>query len=117
MGTYMLDSLKDNNRLNWLQLQVPLASSNPGRADHFLPSGSADESLLPMPHLTASTLLGGSTPDRETIGQLYAVQIASAIALKNPDEQRPVVIGLGLAGLDTSRERYFDIIDIVTQCL
>ncbi|MCJ1322928.1 hypothetical protein MMC15_008278 [Xylographa vitiligo] len=109
-------TITQNGRLaQWLQ--VPLGSSNPGRADHFLPSGSADESLLPMPHLTASTLLGGSAPDRETIGQLYAVQIASAIALKNPEEQRPVVIGLGLARLDTSRERFFDIIDIVTQCL
>ncbi|MCJ1285549.1 hypothetical protein MMC26_004890 [Xylographa opegraphella] len=98
-------------------LQVPLGSSNPGRADHFLPSGSADESLLPMPHLTASTLLGSSTPHREAMGHLYAVQIASNIALKNPEEQRPVVIGLGLARHDISRERFFDIIDIVTRCL
>ncbi|MCJ1395780.1 hypothetical protein MMC18_008666 [Xylographa bjoerkii] len=111
----MITITQDGRLAQWLQ--VPLGSNNPGRADHFLPTSSADESMLPMPHLTASTLLGGSTPDRETIGQLYAVQIASAIALKNPDEQRPVVVGLGLTRLDTSRERFFDIIDIVTQCL
>ena len=94
-----------------------MGSSNSGRTDNFLSPTLDDDSLLPMSHLTASTLLGGSTPERETIGQLYAVQIASTVALKNPTEERPLVIGLGLSKVDTSRERFFDIIDLVTQCL
>ena len=99
------------------QLQVPLGSTNTRVADHFLPLNLQDNSLLPMPRLTATTILGCSTPERETIGQLYATQIASAIALKNPEESRPVVIGMGLRDLGTSRERFFDLLHLVTQCI
>ncbi|KAK3060619.1 hypothetical protein LTS18_008132, partial [Coniosporium uncinatum] len=59
--------------------------------------GSAPTSdLLPMSHLTATTILGGTIPERETVGQLCATQIASAVATKDPDEKRMVVVALGL---------------------
>ena len=98
-------------------MQVPLGSTNTGVANHFLPLNLQDDSLLPMPRLTATTILGASTPERETIGQLYATQIASAIALKNPEESRPVVVGMGLRHLDASRERFFDLLHLVTKCI
>lgn len=98
-------------------MQVPLGSAISGMADNFLPPTPDDDGLLPMSHLTATTLLGGSTPERETIGQLYATQIASAIALKNPEESRSVLVGIGLDKVDISRERFFDLMELVTQCI
>jgi len=99
------------------QMQVSLGSATSGMADHFLPPNQDEDGLLPMSHLTATTLLGASTPERETIGQLYATQIASAVALRNPEESRSVLVGLGLEKVDISRERFFDLMELVTQCL
>ena len=70
-----------------------------------------------MAHLTPKTLLGGSTPERETIGQLYAAQIASTIATKNPEESKTLVLGLGLSKFEANRESFYDILDVVTKCL
>jgi proteasome assembly chaperone 3 len=99
------------------QIQVPLESALPGRADRFLAPNLEDDGLLPMSHLTALTLLGGSATDRETIGHLYATHIASSIVMKNPDESRSVLLGLGLSKLDTNREQFFDIMDLVQLAL
>lgn len=84
---------------------------------HYLPPASDDHSLLPMAHLTPKTLLGGSNPERETLGQLYATQIASIIATKNPQENRTVVVGLGLSKSEASREAFYDTVDLVKKCL
>lgn len=70
-----------------------------------------------MAHLTPKTLLGGSTPERETIGQLYASQIASTIATKNPQENRTLVLGLGLSKLEANRESFYDILELANKCL
>lgn len=78
---------------------------------------TSDDSLLPMPHLTPKTLLGGSTVERETTGQLYATQIASAIATRNPQEKRTVLIGLGLSNVEANREVFYDTMDLVLSCL
>ncbi|KAL8980516.1 MAG: hypothetical protein Q9205_004425, partial [Flavoplaca limonia] len=74
---------------------------------------SGDDSLLPMTHLTPKTLLGGATEERETLGQLYAAQIASLIASKNPHEKRTVMVGLGLSKIEASREDFYNTIDLV----
>jgi proteasome assembly chaperone 3 len=70
-----------------------------------------------MAHLTPKTLLGGSTPERETVGQLYATQIASTIATKNSQENRTLVFGLGLSKFEANRESFYDILDLVNKCL
>ncbi|KAL8782550.1 MAG: hypothetical protein Q9213_005275 [Squamulea squamosa] len=98
-------------------IHVPLDVSNPSATDQYLPSASADDSLLPMTHLTPKTLLGGSTQERETLGQLYAAQIASLIASKNPEEKRTVMVGLGLSKVEASREDFYDTLDLVRKCL
>ena len=98
-------------------MQVPLESTGPGGAENYLPTGSDGDELLPLTHLTPRTLLGGSNAERENIGRLYAAQIASAIATKNPDESRTVLIGFGLSKVTASRETFFDLLDLVTQCL
>lgn len=78
---------------------------------------TSHDSLLPMPHLTPRTLLGGSTAERETTGQLYATQIASAIAMRNPQENRMVLLGLGLSKVEANREVFYDTMDLVLSCL
>lgn len=96
---------------------MPLDAPNPSFAEQYLPSGSDEDSLLPMTHLTPKTLLGGSTSDRETMGQLYATQIASAIVTRNPEEKRTVLIGLGLSKMVANREAFYDTVDLVLKCL
>lgn len=96
---------------------MSLDSSNPNRADHYLPSDSGDNDLLPLPYLTPRTLLGAADPDRELIGHLYATQIASTLATKNPADTRTLVLGLGLARIDADRETFFDIMDLIISCL
>lgn len=78
----------------------------------------AELSLLPSLHLTPTTLLGGGGEDRETMGQLCAAQIASHLALRNPDDRRTLVLGLGLRKFDSeNREAFFDIIELVLKAL
>jgi len=99
------------------QIQVPLESSNIPLTNLPLPSSTNDDDLLPMPHLNPKTLLGSSTLERETIGQLYATQIASSIATKDPQENRTVLLGLGLSKVEASRTMFYDTIDLVLKTL
>ena len=92
-----------------------MEGANPSHGENFLPSALDD--MLPLSRLTARTLLGGATPEREATGQLYAVQLASAIATKNPDEMRTVLVGLGLTKPEPSREQFFDLMELVMPCL
>lgn len=70
-----------------------------------------------MTHLTPKTLLGGSNEERETVGQLYAAQIATIIATKKPEEMRSVIVGLGLSDFEASREAFYDTVDLVRKCI
>ena len=99
------------------QIHVPLDSPNPNFADQYIPSGNDEDALLPMAHLSPKTLLGGSTSERETVGQLYATQIASAIIARNPEEKRTVLVGLGLSKFEARREVFYDTVDLVMKCL
>ena len=73
--------------------------------------------MLPLGHLTPKTLLGGGGEQRETIGHLYASQIASAIATRNPEETRTVMVGFGLEKVDMERETFFDLIELVQKVI
>ena len=76
-----------------------------------------EDSLLPASHFTPKSILGAGTSEREMMGQLYASQIASAIATKNPAETRLLVVGLGLKKTEADRDVFFAIIDLVLQCI
>ncbi len=87
---------------------------------------SAKQSLLASTHLTPRTLLGGGGGERrDTLGQLYAAQIASRIALRAPEDRRTLVLGLGLeldkkasgAPSDLDREAFFDMLDLVQRVI
>jgi len=64
-----------------------------------LPSLNATDSenaLLPSADITATTILGGTLPTLDTLGQTLATSLASAIHTQNPGEGRMLVLGLGL---------------------
>ncbi|RDL35271.1 Uncharacterized protein BP5553_07202 [Venustampulla echinocandica] len=92
-------------------IQVPLSSASPTAFDTALPSGETD--MLPLTHLTPKTLLGAGGDKRETIGHLYASQIASAIVKRNPEETRTLMVGFGLEKVDMEREAFFDLVELV----
>jgi len=98
-------------------LQVPLENINPGTTGFHTFSDASDDSLLPLTGLTATTLLGGHAPGHDTLGQLYARQIASAIIMKTPHEKRVLVMGLGLSTCEPDRDVFATTIDIVLRCI
>lgn len=69
--------------------------------------------MLPLGHLNPKTLLGAGGEQRETMGHLYASQIASTISTKNPEETRTVLVGLGLLKVELERESFFDVLELV----
>lgn len=101
------------------QVHVPLANPDPHAADPLAaPSTSDDGShLLPMPHLTATTILGASAGERETAGQLVATQIASAISAKRPSEKRLLVVGLGLKKAEMERDTFMQLLELALSTL
>ncbi|KAI5854829.1 hypothetical protein BZA05DRAFT_392692 [Tricharina praecox] len=76
-----------------------------------------DDSLLPLSHLTPTTLLGGTVPEREATGQLIAVQLASIITTRNKDEGRMVVCGLGLRSAELDQQGFLELVELVGRCL
>ncbi|KAK7430346.1 hypothetical protein QQZ08_003094 [Neonectria magnoliae] len=89
--------------------------SSGGMVEMALPS--MNQGLLPSTHLTPKTLLGGGGEDRETLGQLYASQLASHLSLRSPDDRRTLVLGLGLVKIDTEREAFFDLLELTQKVL
>jgi proteasome assembly chaperone 3 len=73
--------------------------------------------MLPLTHLSPKTLMGGGGEQRETLGHLYAVQVASIIAMRNPEETRTVVVGLGLQKVDMEREAFFDMLELLQKVI
>ncbi|KAF2156274.1 hypothetical protein K461DRAFT_93695 [Myriangium duriaei CBS 260.36] len=65
-----------------------------------------DSSLLPFNRLTATTVLGGTKAEYEVTGQTLATTVASAILMRSGEEQRTLVMGLGLAKADIGREAF-----------
>lgn len=99
------------------KIHVALDPSSSGLLSESHIQPDDDNALLPRPSLTPTSILGGTTPEREIIGQLLATQIASAILTKNSAEDRMLVLGLGLPRVGKDRETFFDIIDLVLKCL
>jgi proteasome assembly chaperone 3 len=69
--------------------------------------------LLPMHHLTATTILGGTIPELEILGQTLATQIASAIKTRDDRETRMVVLGMGLGKSMAQREEFSNLVGLV----
>lgn len=115
----LLLTVSQHGRLShWIH--VPLSESVPEAS--AIPSVSHDDydyendedppqsDLLPMSNLTATTILGGRDPERETFGQLLASQIASAVVLRDSEERRVLVLGLGLERSSVGREGFLELV-------
>lgn len=98
-----------------VQVQVPLTSSAAGSVEMTLPG--VNHGLLPSTHLTPSTLLGGGGEERETLGQLYAAQLASFLTMRDPEDRRTLVLGMGLVTVDAQREAFFDLFELAQKVL
>ncbi|KAF8534620.1 proteasome assembly chaperone 3 [Trichophaea hybrida] len=103
---------QDGRLAQWFH--VPLDSAN--RVIAAAPETN-DDSLLPLTHLTPTTLLGGTVPEREAASQLLAVQIASIITTRNKDEGRMIVCGLGLKSAELDQSSYLELVELVGNCL
>ncbi len=93
---------------------MPLSAPSSASVEMALPGAG---STLPATHLTPKTLLGGGSEERETLGQLYASQIASFLSLRDPGEKRTLLLGLGLEKAESNSEAFFDVIELVQQVL
>jgi len=109
----MITISQDGRLSQWIQ--VALTSASPTNFETSLPSMGND--TLPLSHLSPKTLLGAGGEHRETLGHLYASQIASQITTQNPEELRTVVVGLGLQDLDTRRETFFDMMELLQKVI
>ena len=69
--------------------------------------------LLPMHHLTATNILGGTIAELDILGQTLATQIASAIKQRDDREIRMVVVGMGLDKSMVGREAFSELIGLV----
>jgi proteasome assembly chaperone 3 len=81
------------------------------------PSVAEENSLLPLTHLTPTTLLGGTVQERDATGQLLAVQLASIITTRNKEEGRMIVCGLGLKSPGLDQQSFLEILELVGKCL
>lgn len=99
-----------------------MRSASPSHSDRRVPTAASYDlddadanfegsELLPLSNLTATTILGASGDERETTGQLFATQIASAITAKTPEEERLLVLGLGLKSKELERESFLKILE------
>ncbi|EON61545.1 hypothetical protein W97_00760 [Coniosporium apollinis CBS 100218] len=130
----ILVTISQRGRLaHWVHvpLDSPTALDPSTQPPHSSSAYDADDSdseappsdLLPLPHLTATPLLGGTDPAISTPGQLLATQIASAIAVRDADERRTVVVGMGLErgfgapGRSSGREEFVGVVELVLRCL
>lgn len=73
--------------------------------------------LLPMHHLTATTILGGTIPELEVLGQTLATQVASAIKTQNDRETRTVVLGMGLDKSMNGGAEFSELIGLILEVL
>ncbi len=56
-------------------------------------------------------------PERDTLGQLFATQIASSIVTRKPEESRLLVLGMGFREKEMDGETFVQVFEMVMQCL
>lgn len=102
---------------HWVHVPLATTSTDPMNPGMFHNHDSSNE-LLPMTHLTATTVLGGTKRDDEIVGQTLATTVGSAILMKKSQEERMLVLGLGLNGASEMGRTEFDaVVGLVLECL
>jgi proteasome assembly chaperone 3 len=105
-----------------LQVHVPLdiAATDHSMTSHaYLDRDEEDTNsdLLPMHHLTATTVLGGTVAELDVLGQTLATQIASAIKTRDERETRMVVLGMGLDKSMVGRDAFSELVGLVLEVI
>ncbi|KAF2471165.1 uncharacterized protein BDR25DRAFT_223533 [Lindgomyces ingoldianus] len=117
----ILITVTQNGRLaHWVHVPLDVsATDNPLSSNPYLDQDDdlPPSDLLPMHHLTATTILGGTIPELEVLGQTLATQIASAVLTKNSSEKRMVVLGMGLERNMSGREEFSELMGLVLEVL
>jgi proteasome assembly chaperone 3 len=102
---------------HWVHVPLATTSTDPMNPGMFHNHDSSNE-LLPMTHLTATTVLGGTKRDDEVVGQTLATTIGSAILMKRPAEERMLVLGMGVNGMaEMGKEEFDAVVGLVFECL
>ena len=114
----LLITISQAGRLaHWVHVPLATPSSDPFNPSAFRPHDT-ENGLLPMSHLTATTVLGGTKREDEVVGQTLATTIGSAILMKRSGEERMLVLGLGLEkASEMGREQFEEVIGLVLECL
>jgi proteasome assembly chaperone 3 len=103
---------------HWVHVPLATNSTDPMNPGMFHNGHDADNELLPMTHLTATTVLGGTKREDEVVGQTLATTIGSAILMKRPSEERMLVLGMGVGGMAAmGREEFDAVVGLVFECL
>jgi proteasome assembly chaperone 3 len=102
------------------QVHVPLdiaATDGSMVANSYLDreDGDPESDLLPMHHLTATTILGGTIPELDILGQTLATQVATALKTRDERETRTVVLGMGLDKSMIGREEFSELVGLVLE--
>ncbi|KAF2015338.1 hypothetical protein BU24DRAFT_175477 [Aaosphaeria arxii CBS 175.79] len=101
-ATYFSDKIlitisQDGRLAHWLHVPLDISPTDSSLTSPYTSHDNETSSdLLPMHHLTATTVLGGTMAGLDVLGQTLATQVASAILVRDPGERRMVVLGLGL---------------------
>lgn len=114
----LLITVSQVGRLNhWVH--VPLAGGRPLDSGFLNPSSETDvdASLLPFAHLTATTVLGGTRPEYDVLGQTLATTLATAVLMRSPEESRMIVVGLGLEKADAGKDAFDALVGLCLDCI
>ncbi|CAO2648347.1 Nn.00g076140.m01.CDS01 [Neocucurbitaria sp. VM-36] len=113
----ILITVTQHGRLaHWVHVPLDIAATDASMSyNPYLDRDEEDPAsdLLPMHHLTATTILGGTIPELDTLGQTLATQIASAIKTRDERENRMVVVGMGLDKSMIGREEFSELVGLV----
>ncbi|KAL6702724.1 hypothetical protein ACN47E_001006 [Coniothyrium glycines] len=114
-------TITQNGRLaHWVHVPLDIAATDASTTSNAYLDQEDDDpnsDLLPMHHLTATTILGGTIPELDVLAQTLATQIASAIKTRNERETRLVVVGTGLDRSVTGRNEFTELIGLVLEVL
>ncbi|KAJ4287582.1 hypothetical protein N0V90_012285 [Kalmusia sp. IMI 367209] len=117
----ILVTVTQNGRLaHWVHVPLDIAATDDSLMSNPYHDRDPDDpssDLLPMHQLTATTILGGTVPELDVLGQTLATNIASAIKTRNERELRTVVLGTGLDKSMSGREEFSELVGLVLDVL
>ncbi|KAF2648281.1 hypothetical protein K491DRAFT_670882 [Lophiostoma macrostomum CBS 122681] len=115
----ILITISQHGRLaHWIHVPLDISATDASLTSTPYNDQDSDDDtppsdLLPLHHLTATTILGGMVPELGVLGQTIATQIASAVLTRDPGEKRMVVVGLGLDASMSGRKEFSELVGLV----